>query len=118
MPEKDPVLAGFDDLERVLEENARRAEAMRERMTWIRERRAEGLSWRELVPAEVRPLVVELLSDSTLALDRIGARVRRAEAKLLYDDGMTMDEIARYFGVSRQRVSGLLREARAGGASK
>ena len=39
---------------------------------------------------------------------------RRAEARALYDEGLTMDEIATLFGVTRQRVSGLLRkEARA-----
>ena len=45
------------------------------------------------------------------ALAEFGARVRRAEAVALYGEGMTMEEIAEKFGVTRQRVSALLRDA-------
>jgi DNA-binding transcriptional regulator LsrR (DeoR family) len=38
--------------------------------------------------------------------------VRRAEARALYAEGLTMDQIAERFGVTRQRVSALLRKAR------
>jgi DNA-binding transcriptional regulator LsrR (DeoR family) len=38
--------------------------------------------------------------------------VRRAEAQALYAEGMTMEQIADRFGVTRQRVSTLLRKAR------
>ena len=61
---------------------------------------------------ETSPLIVRLLTESDQALGACGARVRRAEALLLHEEGMTMDRIAEKFGVTRQRVSGLLREAR------
>jgi predicted transcriptional regulator len=85
---------------------------MRKRMALIRDRRAAGLGYRAIVAGETRPLVVELLSETARDLDSVGAQVRRAEARALHDEGMTMDEIARHFGVTRQRVSALLREAR------
>jgi DNA invertase Pin-like site-specific DNA recombinase len=105
----DPLLAAFDALEVALAENERRGAAMRERMAWIRARRAEGTGYREIVPAERPPLIVELLSDSAHDLEAAGARVRRAEARALHDEGMTMEAIAGHFRVSRQRVSVLLR---------
>ena len=66
------------------------------------------------MPAEETPLLVQLLTRTTNLLHSYGNRVRRTEAKALHDEGMTMDEIASLFGVSRQRVSALLR-SKAGG---
>jgi predicted transcriptional regulator len=37
-----------------------------------------------------------------------GGALRRAEARALYAEGLSMDKIADVFGVSRQRVSSLL----------
>ncbi len=110
----DAVLAAFDALEAALAENERRGAAMRKRMEWIRRRRHEGADYREIVLAERPPLVVELLGDSAQALEAAGARLRRAEARALHDEGMTMEDIAGHFRVSRQRVSALLRGARGG----
>ena len=56
---------------------------------------------------------MRLLTESIGALAATGARVRRTEALALHDEGMTMESIAAKFGVTRQRVSGLLRAARA-----
>jgi transposase len=43
------------------------------------------------------------------ALQEAGARVRREEARALHAGGLSMEAIARHFGVTRQRVSALLR---------
>jgi hypothetical protein len=67
------------------------------------------MSYREIVPNEERPLIVELITANLELLSGVGSRLRRAEAKALYDEGLTMDEIATLFGVSRQRVAVLLR---------
>jgi DNA-binding transcriptional regulator LsrR (DeoR family) len=58
---------------------------------------------------EQRPLLVQLLTQTTELLQTSGNRVRTTEARALYSEGMTMDQIAQLFGVSRQRVSTLLR---------
>lgn len=60
------------------------------------------------------PLIVQLLTESSQTPDEAGARVRRTKALALNDEGMTMDRIAVNFGVTRQRVSGLLSDARSG----
>ncbi len=83
---------------------------MKRRIQEIRTALAEGRSLREIVPNEETPLLVQLLTRSTNLLQSYGTRVRRTEARELRHEGMTMDQIARLFGVSRQRVSALLRE--------
>ena len=74
--------------------------------------RAKGASLAEIVAVRDGPLIVQLFTESSAALDTSGASVRRAEARALYAEGLTMDEIAERFGVTRQRVSDLLRKAR------
>ena len=107
--EPDPFLTALDRLEEVLHENSRRTEQMLERIEEIRRHRAQDRPYAEIVPVERRPLILQLLTESATALDSTGVVVRRMEAQALYDEGMTMDAIAKLFGVTRQRVGALLR---------
>lgn len=66
---------------------------------------------REVVTSDHRPLLVQLLTESIDLLLDYGARLRQTEAQLLYSEGLNMEEIARLFGVSRQRVGALIRGA-------
>ena len=50
--------------------------------------------------------------DNLVALVDAGSRLRRAEARALHVEGMTMEQIADLFGVTRQRVSALLKRDR------
>jgi len=99
------------DLDRALEANARRMAQIKRRIAEIRRQRASGRSYREIVESTKGDLSVQLITEATQALDEVGARVRRTEALALYGEGMTMEEIAKKFGVTRQRVSALLRDA-------
>jgi hypothetical protein len=99
------------DLERALDANARRMAQIKRRIAEIRRQRSAGRSYREIVEAATGDLSVQLITEATQVLDEFGARVRRAEALALYGEGMTMEEIAEKFGVTRQRVSALLRDA-------
>lgn len=108
----DAFLRALTELEQVIAENDRRAALIKKRMARIRKARARGLPYSDTVSNEDGPLIVHLLTESSTALDTSGANVRRAEAQALYDEGMTMDQIAERFGVTRQRVSALLRKAR------
>ena len=108
--DRDAFLKALDDLDRALEENLEMTARMRRRIDEIRTAYADGGSLREIVPNEETPLLVQLLTRSTNLLQAYGTRVRRTEALALHHEGMTMEEIAKLFGVSRQRVSALLRE--------
>ena len=100
------------DLDRVLDVNVEHLALIKRRIAEIQRQHSEGLSYTEIVEAAPPPLLVQLVTESKQMLDGFGARVRRAEALVLHQEGMTMEEIAERFGVTRQRVSALLREAR------
>ena len=108
----DEVLAAFDVLDRTLARYEDESRSMRERIAYIKAERGKGRSYCDIVETEPRPLVVEMLSANAMALDRIGARVRRAQAQALHQEGATMEWIARHFGVTRQRISALVRAGR------
>jgi DNA-directed RNA polymerase specialized sigma24 family protein len=112
MAHDDAFLEALTGLEDALDENIARARQMKRRIAQIRRERAAGGDYREIVSAEKPPLIVQLVTESSRALDEHGARVRRTEVLALHDEGMTMEQIAAKFGVTRQRVSSLLREAR------
>ena len=94
-----------------MDANARRMAQIKRRIAEIRRERSAGRSYREIVEATKGNLSVQLITEATQALAEIGARFRRAEALALHGEGMTMEEIAKKFGVTRQRVSALLRDA-------
>ncbi|MDQ1374119.1 MAG: hypothetical protein QOJ09_1457 [Actinomycetota bacterium] len=52
--------------------------------------------------------VLELISAVLEVLSDTGSTLRRAETRVLYAEGLSMEKIARLYGVSRQRVSSLL----------
>jgi DNA-directed RNA polymerase specialized sigma subunit len=111
MASGDPFDRALSDLERMLSANAQRMDQIQRRIAEIRRQRSAGRSYREIVETTQGDLSVQLITEATQALDEVGARVRRAEALALYREGMTMEQIAEKFGVTRQRVSALLRDA-------
>lgn len=109
-PETEAFLHALAELDQALDDSVSMTERMRARIRHLRQEIEAGRSLPEVVPAEESPLLVQLLTESANLLHTYGTRVRRTEARALHHEGMTMDEIARLFGVSRQRVSALLRE--------
>jgi ParB-like chromosome segregation protein Spo0J len=108
---EDQFLEALTALEDVLADNGRRAKLIKKRIAQLRRLRSRGAPYAEIVSSTEGPLIVQLLTESSTALDTCGANVRRAEARALYAEGLTMEQIAERFGVTRQRVSALLRKA-------
>jgi hypothetical protein len=109
---EDAFLEALTALEDTLADNQKRTTLIKKRIAQLRRLRSTGASYAEIVSTRDGPLIVQLLTQSSTALDTSGANVRRAEARALYAEGMTMEQIAERFGVTRQRVSILLRKAR------
>jgi DNA-directed RNA polymerase sigma subunit (sigma70/sigma32) len=103
-------MQALDDLDRALNRSLEMAERMKHRIGEIRRIEEDGRPLRDIVSNEQAPLIPQLLTESTNLLHSYGNRVRRTEARALHREGMTMDEIAKLFGVTRQRVSALLRK--------
>jgi hypothetical protein len=110
-PETASFLEALSALEQALARNVELYEQMGERIAYLRREIDTGRPLPEIVMAEQPPLVVQLLTESANVLHTYGTRVRRTEARALHREGVTMDAIARLFGVSRQRVSALLRDS-------
>jgi hypothetical protein len=81
----------------------------RARALQLQEERRRGRTWEQIVVAEERPLIVEQISSAMASLARAGGRWRRTQAQALHDEDVSINRIAALFGVTRQRVSALLR---------
>jgi predicted transcriptional regulator len=113
-PGDDEVLHALDGLVETLNNNIAASETVVKRAGLIREMRDRGLAYREIADAIGEPLIIQLATDNLDRLRLSGAQLRQAQAAALYDEGLTMEQIANLFGVSRQRVSALLRANRGG----
>jgi hypothetical protein len=82
----------------VAEARAERAAAMR----------AGGMTYSDIIRASERPLLLQTATMDLEAIAAAGTRLRRIGARVLREEGMSIDQIAKEFGVSRQRVSRLL----------
>lgn len=103
-------LLALGQLDDAVDVNIARAQVIKRRIKEIQSALDAGLALRDVVPGEDTPLLVGLLSQSVGNLASYGSRVRRTEARVLHGEGLTMDDIAKLFGVTRQRISALLRD--------
>jgi Sigma-70, region 4 len=107
---EDDILASLTDLVVAADELRRRLSVLLDRAPLNNLRGTGGLSYGQIMPLNKRLQVIELISEAFKTLTEAGGRFRQAEVRALYDEGMTMDEIAAVLGVTRQRVSALLRQ--------
>lgn len=94
------------ELDRCVDELVQ-ARARAERL--LLERRS-GRPWLELVTGEARPLIVERISTVLATLSAAGHAWRREQAVALRAERVSINRIATLFGVTRQRISALVRE--------
>lgn len=92
-----------------LEDDRARAEQALAKSDALLRLSKEGRPWEDILFSEEEPRLIELLTDSIQALMQASSRLRRAEARALHQSGITMERIAALFGVTRQRVSHLLK---------
>ena len=109
--EVDEVLTALSELVGALAANAERIEETIRRVEEIRQQRCAGMSYRQIEARSAQPLLVEISRQNLSTLSDASSRLRRAEVRALYAEGMTMEQIAELFGVTRQRVSALLRRS-------
>lgn len=109
----DPVLSALDDLMAALTDCRATAAAAEQRVQHIRSLRNDGLGYRSIADEAGRPLIVEVVSADIERLQRTAAALRRAHAAALHAEGLTMEQIAGLFGVTRQRIGAILRDEQA-----
>lgn len=109
-PHLERLIDALREIETAAADNAERSLEVQRRAVELRESLERGESLVDLVVDEESPRVVELLSANMLTLETAGAELRAAQALALRAEGLTIERIADLFGVTRQRISALLRQ--------
>jgi hypothetical protein len=109
-PAPDAAASALADLVTSIDDCIERLSAARVRAEELLSARGAGTSWLDLVASETRPLVVESVSTVMATLARTGSTFRREQAHALQVQHVSINRIAALFGVTRQRISALLRE--------
>lgn len=105
----DVVLEALSSLVQALERNVELSKLAIKRAEAVEALRTQGRLYRDIVNETGKPLVVEIVTENLQRLGTTGAALRLAEARALHDEGLTMQQIAELYGVSRQRISAVLR---------
>ena len=103
----DPILDALLELVAVGRANISAWIGVMNRVEEVRELRRQGVSYSEMELREGESIIAAI-SDNQERLTSAAARFRRASARQLREEGMAVADIARAFGVSRQRVAALL----------
>ena len=106
----DPAVQALEGLITCLGASIEELQRARMRAEQLLVGRRAGHAWLELVTDEARPLVVESISAVLGSLATAGHAWRREEAAALQRENVSINRIAALFGVTRQRISALLRE--------
>jgi predicted XRE-type DNA-binding protein len=106
----DRLISALTEMETAVGDNVERSLEVQRRAIELRGRLEAGGSLVDLVRDEEEPRVVELLSTNMATLETAGAELRAAQALALRAEGLTIEAIAELFGVTRQRISALLKQ--------
>jgi hypothetical protein len=106
----DPAHRALAQLVEELDRCSAELERARTRAVHLLRARADGRPWLDVVTAESRPLVVESITTVLGALATAGHAWRLEQAAALRAEQVSINRIAALFGVTRQRISALLRE--------
>jgi len=97
-------------IETAATENVERSLEIQRRVQWLHRMIDDQQSLTTLIEHEESPRVVELISTNIATLETVGSELRASLALALRDEGLTIEHIAGLFGVTRQRISALLRQ--------
>jgi hypothetical protein len=100
----------LEEIDNATRENVARSQEIQTRVEWLMESLDDGVDIIEIAENEPKPKIVEMITTNIGTLQSIGSQVRQAEARALRAEGATMEWIAELFGVTRQRISALLRQ--------
>ncbi len=103
------VTRAINDLQYSLEESARREAALSRQLDAMKKARRAGREWREVLANDANMHAVTVVGEIARRLGESGAAFRRTLALALVREGDGLSEIARRFGISRQRVFNLVR---------
>jgi len=108
--DRTQLLATLTEIEVALGDNIERSIEIRRRVVAFRAAIGEGAQVSDLVATEGQPRTVAMLSANLAILEDVGSTYRQNLAHTLRSEGMTIRAIGELFGVTRQRISALLKQ--------
>jgi lambda repressor-like predicted transcriptional regulator len=105
--DEDPILDALGELVAVGRANIATWVDVMSRVEEVRELRRQGVAYRDM-SLEEGVSIIAAISDNQERLTAAAARFRRASVRELRKEGMSVADIARAFGVTRQRIAALL----------
>lgn len=109
-PSDAQLVEALRQLDDMAQANIDRSQQIKARIHHLLTRLEAGDPLTDIVESESLPRVPSLITANIEALLDVGATLRKAEAAALRSHGYTMERIAELFGVTRQRVSSILRD--------
>ena len=104
----------LDEVAEAADETALDQQRLARRARSMSRQRRLGSSWPQILQRERQPGLLALMTRSAQRLHAVGGRFRPVLARALVDEGLSTRQVARMFGVTRQRISAML--GRAGSA--
>lgn len=98
------------EIEQHIGANIARSQEIQRRVQTLRARVREGAGVADVLREEQAPRSVEMITINMKTLEMVGSELRASLAITLRNEGLTLAEIAELFGVTRQRISALLRQ--------
>jgi hypothetical protein len=105
----------LDDVAEAADETALDQQRLARRARSMSRQRRSGSSWIQILHRERQPGLLVLMTRSARRLHEVSGRFRPVLGQALVDEGLSTRQVARMFGVTRQRISAML--SRAGSAA-
>jgi hypothetical protein len=109
-PASDPAREALEELITAMDSSIDELRRARTRAEKLSRERESDRTWFDIVSNEEPPLVVESVSTVLSTLATAGHEWRREQAWALHEEHVSINRIAALYGVTRQRISALLRE--------
>ncbi len=107
--EEDPALEALAALSEAAVSGIDGLTEVNEKLGAVRRRRCRGWSWRRIVSSTEMVDALSCVARLAAELGRASGEFRRLLARMLRHEGLQVTAIGRLLGVSRQRVSALVR---------
>ncbi len=106
----DRVMArALDDVAQAADETALDQQRLARRARSMSRQRRSGASWTQILARERQPGLLALMDRSARRLYEVSGRFRPVLGQALVAEGLSTRQVARIFGVTRQRISAMLR---------
>lgn len=101
----------LDEVAEAADETALDQQRLARRARNMSRQRRSGSPWLEILQRERQPGLLALMARSARRLHEMSGRFRPVLGKALADEGLSTRQIAKMFGVTRQRISAMLSRA-------